>query len=161
MSTLRNISNYFRLKQLEDMVINAERRFELMGPQMDNREMELYELRMISMITGRQSESTERIVRLFNPNADIYVGINAQSIEEFIERVREHNSNPHLLVRFINLNSSNIKYLIHQVRGHTPVNRVWLDVGGYGIYKKSSVMNLIIRTMDDCYTDSNPMYIIV
>lgn len=161
MSTLRNISNYFRLKQLEDMIIASERRFETLGQQLGiDRETALYELRLISMITGRQTESTERIVRLFNPNADIYVGNGAHAIDDFTDRVRKLNSDPDITVRYINLNSKNIKNTIPNIRGDG-VNRVWLDVGGHGLYRRGTVINCIIRTMDETFTDSNPMYIIV
>lgn len=161
MATLKNIGNYFRIKQLEDIILTAEKKFEVVSNQTGmDRETHLHECRILSMITGRQTGSTERVVKLFNPMIDIYVGENGVLISDFIRRIRLHNSNEELNVRYLNLNSKNLKETIPTLRGDG-VKRVWIDVGGRGLFKKATVITCVIRTIEDQFPDLNPIYIIV
>lgn len=161
MTTLKNIGNYFRIKQLEDIISTAEKRLETVFTDIEmERETHLHECRIVSMITGRQTGSTEHVVKLFNPVDDIYVGQSGVLVSDFIRRIRLHNSNEELNIRYLNLNSKNLKVTIPSIRGDG-VKRVWLDVGGQGLFKKPTVINCIIRTFEEQFPDLNPMYIIV
>lgn len=161
MTTLKNAARYFQLKQLETQILNAEENFKNFASQIGcDRETHLTEFRIIASITGRQTGSTERIVKLFNPKTDIYVGQNGKFIENFIRRVREHNSDPHLVVKYTNLNSKNLRGTIPNLQSKD-LKRVWFDVGAHGIVHRSSVINCVIRTIEKTFEKQNPIYVIV
>jgi hypothetical protein len=160
MTTLSGVNRYFQLKQIESIILQAEENVKSMIPQIGcDRETGLKEFRILAHLTGRQTGSTERIVRLFNPATDIYVGVNGTEVEGTIENIRNINGDKKLKVRYLNMNSKNLKNQIDNMRGQD-LKRVWFDCGGNGLYSRSTVINCIIRNLEIAFDPLTPVYII-
>lgn len=159
MSTFEAVSKHFQLKHLESMITDAERNAktnnELNGW---DREIALREFRIVAHVTGRQTGTTDRIVKLFNPETDIYVGQTGPCISDFKVRLHTHlGKKPD--INFLNMNSQNLKGNIALFKD-VGISRVWFDVGGNGLHSRMTVINCVIRAVEKARTELNPIYVI-
>lgn len=113
----------------------------------------LFDLRVIAHITGRQTGQTQSILDIFNPETDVYITTDRALIESFGERLGKP-------FRYLNLNSKSIREVFRHVEVGK-VERVFIDVSASGLFRRRNVIDFTIKALDEQLgPDTNPIFII-
>jgi hypothetical protein len=141
---------------LSEIIKNAQDQMLKHKTAIDNDDHWLYECRVLSLSTGRQSGNTTRIAEIFNPVTDVYITTRIHELNQFIDMVGYNN------FRYQLLSSRDYTLHLNALRGN-PVQRVFIDLS-IGLMVKTTYpakISKMIELIDEYLgVDANPIYVI-
>ncbi len=129
----------FNIKTIvEQTRMNSEKHEAVLG--MD-REIGLFEFRVIMLSTGRQTGNSGRLKEAFNAEKDLYVSRDQKLIEIFTDRFVEP-------VHYLNLRSRKLDDYIRSLAS-LRLETVYIDLGVSSFFQYRNLVHYLIRKYDE------------
>lgn len=138
---------------LRDFIETQKAIFENRKKTTDVHNLPLFETRVITFQSLRQTGTTSEIAKMFDPEQDVYVNINGKLCEQFIDYFLMKPC------RTVSMNATDIEKHCRTFRGRK-IRYVFLDLGVFQAMSRGLKLRKIIPLMDELLYGVETFFII-